>query len=61
MSFGHVQFFCSEFCLDLYPIFFIGLFDKLISSFLSSVYILEISSLSDMELVKIFSHSAVLS
>ena len=37
--------------------FFIGLFVLLMTSFLSSLYILEISSLSDVGLVKIFSHS----
>ena len=37
--------------------FFIGLFVLLMSSFLSSLYVLEISPLSDMGLVKIFSHS----
>lgn len=40
------------------PIFFlIRLFGLLMSSFLSSLYILEISPLSDVELMKIFSHS----
>ena len=36
---------------------FIGLCDLLVSNFLSSLYILEIRPLSDVELVKIFSHS----
>ena len=35
----------------------IGLCDLLVSNFLSSLYILEITHLSDVELVKIFSHS----
>ena len=39
------------------PQFVIGLFGNLISSFLSSLYILEISLLSDMGLMKTFSHS----
>ena len=45
------------FCLALYPIFLIGLFDSVVSSFLSSLYTLDIRPLSDVELVKIFSHS----
>ena len=43
-------------CLGLCPIF-IGLFVLLMSSFLSSSCILEISPLSDVGLEKIFSHS----
>jgi hypothetical protein len=43
-------------CLALYPIF-IGLFDSLESNFLSSLYILDVSLLSDVGLVKIFSQS----
>ena len=39
------------------PHFLIGLFEFLISSFFSSLYILEISPLYDVGLVKIFSHS----
>ena len=39
------------------PIFLIGLFRILMSSFLSSLYILEISPLSDVGLVKIFCFS----
>ena len=46
------------FGLSLYSIFLIGLFVLLITNFLSSLYILEIIPLSDVELVKIFSHSA---
>ena len=42
-------------CLDLYPIL-IGLFDILMSNFLSSLYLLEISPLSYVGLVKIFSY-----
>ena len=38
------------------PHFLIGLIRVLVSSFFSSLYILEISPLSDVELVKIFSH-----
>ena len=41
-------------CLPLYP-FFIELFGSLESNFLSSLYILDISPLSDVGLVKIFS------
>jgi hypothetical protein len=41
--------------LDLYP-FLIGLFGLLISSFLHSLYILDICPLSAVELVKIFSY-----
>ena len=37
--------------------FFIGLFVLLMTNFLSSFYILEIRPLSDVGLVKIFSHS----
>ncbi|CAO2609882.1 hypothetical protein LEMLEM_LOCUS14409, partial [Lemmus lemmus] len=37
--------------------FFIGLCGLLVSNFLSSLYILEIRPLSDVGLVKIFSHS----
>ena len=44
-------------CLSLYLIFFIRLFVLLMSSFLRSLYILHISPLSDVGLVKIFSHS----
>jgi hypothetical protein len=39
------------------PHFKIGLFDSLESNFLSSLYILDISPLSDAGLVKIFSQS----
>ena len=42
-------------CLALYPIFKIGLFVSLESNFLSSLYILDISPLSDVGLVRIFS------
>ena len=42
-------------CLGLYP-FFIRLFVLLMSSLLSSLYILEISPLFDVGLVKIFPH-----
>ena len=44
-------------CLALSPIFLMGLFDFLESTFLSSLYILDISPLSDLGLVKIFSQS----
>jgi hypothetical protein len=46
-------------CLALCPFFFflIGLFGFLESNFLSSLYILDISPLSDIGLVKIFSQS----
>ena len=44
-------------CLDLYLHFLIGLFGLLKSTFLSPLYILDIRHLSDMELVKMFSHS----
>ena len=39
------------------PHFLMGLFDVLLTSFLSSLYILEVSPLSDVGLVKIFSQS----
>jgi hypothetical protein len=39
------------------PHFLMGLFEFLESSFLSSLYILDISSLSDLGLVKILSQS----
>ena len=41
-------------CLALYAIFKIGLVDSLDSNFLSSLYILDISPLSNVGLVKIF-------
>ena len=44
------------FCLALYH-FLIGLFDSLECNFFSSLYILDISPLSDVGLVKIFSQS----
>ena len=44
-------------CLALYPIFLTQLFGSLESIFLSSWYILDISLLSDVGLVKIFSQS----
>ena len=44
-------------CLALYPIFSIGLFGSLESNFLNSLYILDISPLLGVELVKIFSQS----
>jgi hypothetical protein len=43
-------------CLALYP-FLIGLFGSLESNFLNSLYILDVSPLSDVGLVKIFSQS----
>ena len=43
-------------CLALYPIL-MGLFEFLESSFLSSMYILDISSLSNLGLVKILSQT----
>jgi hypothetical protein len=45
-------------CLDLYSLFFlIRLFGLFMSSFLSSLYILDINPLSAVKLVKVFSHS----
>jgi hypothetical protein len=44
-------------CLALYPIL-MGIFEFLESSFLSSLYILDISPLSDLGLVKILSQNA---
>jgi hypothetical protein len=44
-------------CLALFPIF-IGLFGSLKSNFLSSLYILNISPLLDVGLLKVFSQSA---
>ena len=43
------------FCLALYPIFKIGLFDSLEFNFMNSLYILDTSPLSDVGLVKNFS------
>ena len=43
-------------CLDLYPLL-IELFDSLESNFLSSLYILDTSPLSDVGLIKIFFQS----
>jgi hypothetical protein len=45
-------------CLAMYP-FLIELFDSLESNFLSSLYILDISPLYDVGLVKIFSQSVL--
>ena len=45
-------------CLALFPILKIGLFGSLESNFLSSLYILDISPLSDVGFVKIFSQYA---
>jgi hypothetical protein len=42
-------------CLALCPIFKIGLFGSLESNFLISLYILDISPISDVGLVKTFS------
>ena len=39
------------------PCFLVGLFVLLMTNFMSSLYILEINSLSDMGLMEIFSHS----
>ena len=44
-------------CLGLYFIFVLGLFDSLEPNFMSSLYILDISPLLDLGLVKIFSQS----
>jgi hypothetical protein len=44
-------------CLALYPYLLIVLFGFLESNFLSSLYILDISPLSEVDLVKIFSQS----
>ena len=44
-------------CLALYATFLIELFGSLEFTFLSSLYILDISPLSDVGLVKILSHS----
>ena len=52
-SSGENSLFSSE------PHFLMGLFDFLESIFLSSLYILDISPLSDIELVKIFSNMLV--
>ena len=47
-------------CIDIFvPYFLIGLFSLLIPSFLSSLYISDISLLSHEELVKIFSFSVI--
>ena len=44
-------------CLALCPIFLMGLFDFLESTFLTSLYILDISPLSDLGLVRILTQS----
>ena len=58
---GNSQPFCIPqlriLCLALNPIFLMGLFEFLESIFLSSLYILDISPLSDLGLVKILSQS----
>jgi hypothetical protein len=45
--------------LALYPIFLVGLFDSLESNFLSSLYILDISSLLDVRLYGSFPNLVV--
>ena len=47
----------ENFLFSSVPHFLIGLFDSLVSIFLSSLYILDIRHLSDVGLVKIFSYS----
>jgi hypothetical protein len=47
----------ENFLFSSVPHFLIGLFDSLKSNFLSSLYILDISPLLDIGLVKIFSQS----
>ena len=47
----------ENFLFSSVPIFLIGLFYSLVSSFLSSLYTLDIRPLSDVRLVKIFSYS----
>ena len=48
MSFSHLNFFCWELSVYIWSQFWSGLFDILMSGFLSSLYILEISPLSDV-------------
>ena len=43
-------------CLVLYPNFIVGVFVSLVSNFLNSLHILDISPLSDVGLGKILSH-----
>ena len=57
MFLSHLRFFIENSLFRSVPELLIGLFGSLISSLLSSLYILDVSPLSDMELVKIFSHS----
>ena len=57
MSFGHSKFFCCEFSVQISTPFFTGLIRVLVSSFLSSLYILGIRPLSDEGFVKIFSQT----
>jgi hypothetical protein len=47
------------FCLSLYLIFLVGLFGLLVCNFLISLYTLDISPLSDVGLMKIFSQPVV--
>jgi len=58
MCFSAIRYSSSENLLfSLVPHFLIGLFGSLESNFLSSLYIFDISPLSDVGLVKIFSQS----
>ena len=57
MFFWLLSFFCWEFPVWICTKILIGLFGILMSSFLSSLYNLEIRPLLDVVLVKIFSHS----
>jgi hypothetical protein len=53
--FSAIQYSSVEFFIYLCTPFLIGLFNSLEYNFLSSLYILDISRLSDVRLVKIFS------
>ena len=50
------KFLCYEFFVYLCTLFLIGLFDLFVFNFLSSLYIFHITPLSEVRLVKIFSH-----
>ena len=57
MFFSYLRFLCWEVSVGSVPCFLIGFFGLTVSRFLNYLYILDISTLSDVGLVKIFSQS----